>query len=290
MISSHAAEQATASAMLPRWFRVHNARREVGQVFSIDLAPPRGEETPSFLPGQYNMLYVFGVGEVPISISGRLLGSSGNGSSGAPLTHTVAAVGEVTRALCALRPGEIVGLRGPFGRPWPLDQAEGRDVLLVAGGLGLAPLRSALYELLAQRERYHRITLLYGARSPQDILFAREVQEWRGRFDLRVEVTVDHAPQNWRGPVGVVTSLFKRIALEPERTVALVCGPEIMMRAAARELEDLKLPPERIFLSLERNMQCAIGRCGRCQLGPYFVCKDGPVFAYGELAELLRLR
>ncbi len=264
----------------PLWARVLRVRRETHDTWTLtlDTGGPF-----AFAPGQFNMLYVPGVGEVPISISG-------DPTSPGPLVHTLRAVGAVTRALCSLKPGDLVGVRGPFGTPWPVDQAEGLDVVIVAGGIGLAPLRPALYYLLRQREWYGKIVLLYGARSPRDLLYRRELERWRGRFDLVVEVTVDHADPSWRGHVGVVTRLIPEVSFDPWNTLALVCGPEIMMRFTAQALLDRKVPPENLYLSLERNMQCGVGLCGHCQLGPFFVCKDGPVFAYPRVAPFLGKR
>ena len=171
-----------------------------------------------------------------------------------------------------------------------MTQAEGKDVLVVAGGLGLAPLRPALYRLLAERDRYGKVTLLFGARRPEDIVFRHEVESWRGRFDLDVEVTVDHAEAQWRGHVGVVTSLIARADLDPSKALAMVCGPEVMMRFVAMSLIDRGFAKETIHLSMERNMKCAIGHCGHCQLGPTFICRDGPVFTYARLEPLLKVK
>jgi NAD(P)H-flavin reductase len=237
----------------------------------------------AFAPGQFNMLYAFGVGEVAISVSG-------DSARPEQLVHTVRAVGSVTRTLCAKRRGACVGVRGPFGSAWPLAEARGRDVVVTAGGLGLAPLRPAIYELLRRRDQYGRIAILYGARSPGDLLYRRELSRWRARLDVEVRVTVDRAGPGWRGPVGVVSSLLDRLELDHASAVALVCGPEVMMRVAARDLERLGVARERIHLSLERNMKCGLGHCGHCQLGPHFVCKDGPVLRYDRVADLLHLR
>jgi NAD(P)H-flavin reductase len=248
---------------------------------TLELEPPGG--ALPFAPGQFNMLYAFGVGEVPISLSGdprrpdRLL-------------HTVRAVGDATRALCALRAGQSLGIRGPFGTPWPLQTARGADVVVVAGGIGLAPLRPAILAVLGERRAYGRVAVVYGARAPQSLLFRRELERWRGRLDTEVHVTVDAAGADWRGRVGVVTEALPRLRFDVASAVALVCGPEVMMRFAARELAAAGVPPERIFVSLERNMKCGVGLCGHCQLGPLFVCRDGPVFSYARLAPLLRHR
>jgi NAD(P)H-flavin reductase len=265
--------------MLPAVARVRGRRRETRDTWT--LAIDAGGF--AFRPGQFNMLYAFGVGEIPVSVSG-------DPDAPGPLIHTVRAVGDVSRALTQLKPGDELGLRGPYGTAWPVAESSGSDVIVVAGGLGLAPLRPAIYRLLAGRERYGRIVLLYGTRDPTDILFRREVEGWRRRLDVAIEVTVDHADASWRGHVGVVTKLIGRAAFDPDHTVALVCGPEIMMRFSAGALEAAGVAPERIFLSLERNMKCAVGQCGHCQLGPALLCRDGAVLPYDHVSRLLTVR
>ncbi len=180
--------------------------------------------------------------------------------------------------------GQQLGVRGPFGRGWPVEEAAGKDLVLVAGGLGLPPLRSVIYQVLAQRERFGQISLLYGARNPAELVYLREVAQWRSRFDITVEVTVDVGDSTWRGPVGVVTTLISRARFQPENTLAMICGPEIMMRFTLIELEKRGVSKDRLFLSMERNMKCGIGQCGHCQFGPFFVCKDGPVFDFQRLS------
>ena len=271
-----------ADPMLPLSARVRHRHHEVGDIFTLDLDLD-GAPLPAFVPGQFNMLSVPGVGEVPISMSG-------DPADGSRHVHTVRAVGPVSQAIAALSTGDMLGLRGPFGVGWPMAAAAGGDVIVIAGGLGLAPLRSALYQLVGERGRYGRIWLYYGTRSPDDILFAHELHAWRGRFDMDVEVTVDHAPATWHGHVGVVTTLIARAGFAPARTIALVCGPEIMMRFAVTALRDAGLQDDTIFLSMERNMKCAIGLCGHCQLAPVFVCRDGPVFRYDRVAKYLALK
>jgi len=260
-------------------YRVAEVRRDNDDTFTLELTPPSGAAAP-FRPGQFNMLYVFGVGEVPISISG---------DPGRPetLVHTTREVGAVTRAMRGLRVGDAIGVRGPFGTHWPVEAAEGRDIVLIAGGIGLPPLRPALYHVLARRERYGRVVLLYGARTPEDLLFRDELAAWRSQLDLEVHVTVDRATGSWRGNVGVCTPLVKRAPIDPRRTVAMICGPEVMIRAACQELARRGVSPEDTFVSLERNMKCAVGLCGHCQLGTHLVCRDGPVFPYDQVERLL---
>lgn len=240
------------------------------------LAEPR--------PGQFHMLWAFGVGEVPISVSH--IARDGRTTQ----QHTVRAVGATTRALCALAEGDTLGVRGPFGHGWDLSSARGDDVVVVAGGLGLAPLRPVVEEIIEQRDRFGRVAVLIGARSPDELLFADVIAAWRGRFDLDVEITVDHARDRWHGDVGVVTSLIPRIPIDVAAASAFVCGPEIMMRFAGSALRDAGVAPERIQVSLERNMVCAIAQCGHCQLGPTFVCREGPVYPLGAVGPLLTVR
>lgn len=269
--------------MLPAPYRVARRRRETSDTFTLELAPAdRAVERP-FSPGQFNMLYAFGVGEVPISISG-------DPASAGVLVHTTRAVGAVTQAVNRLRPGDVLGVRGPFGTAWPVDDVAGRDVVIVTGGIGLAPLRPAIYRLLAERARYGKVVLLYGARSPADILYRKELTRWRGDFDLEVHVTVDRAAGGWRGGVGVVTDLIPRAPFDPSNTVGFVCGPEIMMRATVLALERRGVAAERIHVSMERNMKCGVGLCGHCQLGSEFVCRDGPIFRYDLVRHLLNRR
>lgn len=264
--------------MMPALYTVDAFHQDNHDTFTLDLRSTTAA-VPPFEPGQFNMLYVFGVGEIPISISG-------DPSDSSRLLHTTRVVGTVTRAMSKLQPGDTVGVRGPFGRGWPVDAAEGKDVVIVTGGIGLAPLRPALYAMLADRDRFNKIVLLYGARTPEDILYWDELEAWRARFDLEVHVTVDRATGNWHGNVGVVTKLIPRAPFDPRRTVSLICGPEIMMRFTIQELEKRGVADDAISVSMERNMKCAVGLCGHCQYGPSFVCKDGPVYPYPEIASI----
>jgi NAD(P)H-flavin reductase len=269
-----------AAWSLPQPLQVARVRRETRDAVTLDLLPA----SPfAFAAGQFNMLYVFGLGEVAISISG-------DPAAGDRIVHTVRTVGAVSSALTRVRRNAVVGMRGPYGSAWPVDEAEGNDVLIIAGGLGMAPLRPAIYRVLARREHYGRVVVLYGARGPGDILYRRELQAWRRRLDVDIEVTVDHAGADWRGNVGVVPVLIQRISFDPHHAVALVCGPEIMMRFTIAALRDRGLAPEQIYASMERNMKCAVGLCGRCQFGPAFVCRDGPVFRFDRIAPFFGTR
>jgi len=275
---------ATADPMTPRVARVRRRWRDGPDVWTFELEMAGSEDLAySFAPGQFNMLTVFGVGEIPVSVSG-------DAAHHGRLIHTVRAVGPVSTALTRLGSGDGLGLRGPYGTAWPMREAEGHDVVVVAGGLGLAPLRPALYHLLAARERYGQVVLLYGARGPADILFRKEIESWRRRLDIDIEVTVDHAAQDWRGHVGVVTRLIARASFDPMHAVAMVCGPEVMMRFAIAALNDAGISDTAIWLSMERNMKCAVGFCGHCQFGPVFVCRDGAVFRHDALREKLALK
>lgn len=267
--------------MAPRFMRIRAVKGETHDTVTLELDPGSGGF--EFLPGQFNMLYAFGTGEVPISISG-------DPDDRERLVHTIRGVGAVTRALCRMAEGDRVGVRGPFGTPWPVEQAEGLDVVLVAGGIGLPPMRPVMYHILRHRVRYERVALVYGVRSPRELLFEDQLSEWRSHFDLQVRITVDTADRRWKGSVGVVTTLIPRLAIEPAETVAFVCGPEIMMDFAAETLLNQGVAKENTFLSMERSMKCGIGLCGHCQFGKDFVCKDGPVLRYADVRQRLELR
>ena len=267
--------------MTPVMHRVRDRREELDDTVTLFLEPMDDAALPEPRPGQFNMLWAFGVGEAPISVAD---------AGPVPLVHTIRRVGAVTGALCDAQAGDAVGVRGPFGTGWDLASAAGRDVLVVAGGLGLAPLRPVIQHVLAHRTDYGRLVLLVGAREPGALLYRDEVEAWRGRLDIEVEVTVDTAPPSWRGDVGLVTDLLRRAPVDRGSAVTFVCGPEIMMRFVAQAMVDAGADPGSVHVSLERNMQCAIGHCGHCQLGPAFVCKDGPVLAWSRIAPQLMVR
>jgi NAD(P)H-flavin reductase len=271
------------SPMVPAPYRVVGARQETPDVFTLDLEPRDGGEPFALLPGQFSMLYAFGIGEAPISVSGDL-------TRPGPVVHTVRAVGITTRALCAAQVGTVLGVRGPFGTAWPVELAEGADVVLVAGGIGLAPLRPVIYHVLAHRERYGRLVLLYGSRTPDDLLFVEELEHWGDLRDVGVSITVDAARAGWVGQVGLVTRLIDAARFRSSSAVAMVCGPEIMMHFTARALLQRGVQPDRLFVSMERNMQCAVGLCGHCQLGTKLICRDGAVFPYPSMARLMEVR
>jgi NAD(P)H-flavin reductase len=266
--------------MLPEPHRVRQLIKETPDTFTLTLESSGAAGESPFRPGQFSMLWVFGVGELPISISG-------DPAERDRLVYTVRSVGNATHALVGRKAGDSVGVRGPFGTGWPVEAARGRDVIIVAGGIGLAPLRPVIYDVLHNRKEYGRLVVLYGARSPRDLLFRKELAAWARQPDTQILVTVDYGGLSWRGHVGVVTTLFKYARLHPARSVAMLCGPEIMMRFVTRELETQGLARADIYLSMERNMKCAVGFCGHCQYGPHFICKDGPVFPYEQMRPLL---
>jgi NAD(P)H-flavin reductase len=267
--------------MVPAPFRLVAKRQDTVDTWTVELISCSGDSL-AFLPGQFTMISAGGAGEVPISISG---------DPAAPerLVHTVRAVGLATEAICAAEPGTRLSVRGPFGRPWPVERVEGADVVIAAGGIGLAPLRPAVLSLLARRERYGRLVLLYGGRAPDQLLYTEELRAWAAR-GMDVLVTVDSAGPEWLGHVGVVTRLVRRAALESDNAVVMSCGPEVMMRFTVAALRSTGLAADRMYASMERNMQCGIGRCGHCQLGPTLVCRDGPVYRWDELEPWLRIR
>ncbi len=271
------------SAMAPVPYRVHSRVAESADSATLCLEP-LGEVLRAPQPGEFMMLYAFGVGEVAISISGDPTVTDGS------ITHTIRAVGAVSRALHDAEPGSVVGVRGPFGTSWGLDEAAGRDLVMVAGGVGLCPLRPAVLGALAQRSRYGNVTLVVGARSRSDFVFAAHLEKWGADPQIDLHVTVDVPVQGWRGEVGLVTEPLRRLTLSPGRTTAFLCGPEPMLRFAAEALIAKGVAARDVRVSLERNMQCGIGWCGHCQLGPLLVCRDGPVVGYDVAGPLLRVK
>ncbi|MFB9449454.1 FAD/NAD(P)-binding protein [Dactylosporangium vinaceum] len=268
------------STMTPARYRVMDRFAETADTVTLALEPV-DRPLPVFRPGQFAMLYAFGVGEVPISVSGRY------GPAG--LLHTVRAVGATSAALHALQPGRMLGVRGPYGQGWPLPARVGADLVVVAGGLGLAPLRPLIRYAAADRARYRRVAVLIGARTPDGLLYPDEYDTWRAA-DIDVLATVDRAAADWTGRVGVVTALYDGLRTDPARTAGYLCGPEVMMRFAARDLLRRGVAPDRVWLSLERNMHCGTGHCGHCQLGPLLLCRDGPVARCDRALPLLAIR
>lgn len=267
--------------MIPTLFRVDERQEEFSGTFTLCIRrEPEGATTP-FAPGQFNMLYAFGTGEIPISMSG-------SPSDGDGYLHTVRSQGLATQALSRLKNGDVLGVRGPFGCGWPLDAIAGKELVIIAGGLGLAPLRPVIYQLLSGLHGATRVRLFYGARRPWEILYRQELDLWQEVLELTV--TVDHADSAWRGRVGVITQPLEAALINGAGCVAFLCGPESMMRFCIQTLLHKGLPESAIYLSMERNMKCATGLCGHCQWGPNFVCKDGPVFCYGSVRPWFNLR
>lgn len=267
--------------MRPSLFTIVSRRAETDDTFTVLLKSQCEMET-RFLPGQFNMLYLFGRGEVPISMSGDPANTT-------QIMHTIRCCGSVTNGFSTIRPGETVGVRGPFGTAWPMNDIRKRNILFIAGGLGLAPLRPAILYALANRTNYGRLSVLYGTRSPSTRLFIHDLSFWAQSKALDLQVTVDHSGPNWHGRVGVITTILANAPLDIKRTIALICGPEVMMRFVASALLARGVASNDIYVSLERNMKCAIGQCGHCQIGPKFVCRDGPVFRYDQVIKLLQV-
>jgi NAD(P)H-flavin reductase len=280
MATATTAEHPGVGAMTPRPFRVSGREQETADTWTLALEPVWGEE-PAIGPGQFVMVYAFGIGEVPISVSGPP-------DRPGPVILTVRAVGAVSRAICSTQPGAILGLRGPFGTSWPIARAAEGDVVVVAGGIGLAPLRPVVLHTLEHRSDYGVVSLLYGSRTPADLLYVRQLEDWLPM--LEVAVTVDTADAGWGGSVGFVAKLVQRATVRPEAVTAFVCGPEIMMQTTVAALLARGVEPGRIHLSMERHMDCGVGLCGHCQLGPTLICRDGPVYPYPEIARSLEVR
>jgi len=268
--------------MVPAVAEIVERTRESATVFSLrlQLVDPALRAGYRFMPGQFNMLALPGVGDVPISI----VSDPGEGET---LQHTIRAVGRVTKALSQLAVGAQLGLRGPFGTGWPLVEAERRDVLILTGGLGCAPTVAAIHYILRRRARYGRLTVIQGVKHADDLLWREQYAAWQQAPDTHVYIAADAAGRDWPWHVGRITDLFDRIQLDARRTLAMMCGPEGMMRAAIRRLRDSAVPDDAIYLSMERSMHCAIGQCGHCQIGPKFVCRDGPVFCYNDIRPFL---
>lgn len=272
-----AINQKMVGAMMPHPARVVSIKDEAYAIatYNLEFEEPQLRKDFTFLPGQFNMLYLPGIGEVPISISS-------DPATPQTLGHTIRYAGNVTRAISRLKVGDVIGLRGPFGSSWPAQRLKEHDVCIVTGGIGLAPLRPIIYSIIRQRADYGRVFLLYGARTPADMLYTDEFEDWQAH-NIQVRSTVDRADEAWRGQVGVVPMLFYHLRLDAKMTTVLTCGPEIMIRFVIYEALARRIPKERIYVSLERNMKCAVGYCGHCQFGPTFVCKDGPVLSFAQV-------
>lgn len=281
--------------MKPVTYAVLSNERETHDTRTLTIAPAGGTQVPvaeppaspldqvsEAAPGQFNMLWAWGLGEAPVSFSAV--------PSSSQLVHTIRDVGSVTHGLCQLQPGDPVGVRGPFGVGWPVESARGLDVVLVAGGIGLAPLRPVVHHILANRATFGSVTLVVGARKAHDLVFRDELDSWRLGQHINVRVTVDHPCSHWSGSVGIVTQELRRVSVDGDNTAAMICGPEVMMRFVAADLVGHGVGPDRIAVSMERNMQCGVGICGHCQLGGSFLCTDGPVSTWRRARPLMEVR
>lgn len=266
-------------ALLPELWRVASVIEEVEDTVTLLLDPPAAQHV-HFANGQFNMLYAYGIGEAPISISSH--------PEHTQLAHTIRGVGAVSRALCRSQPGDTIGLRGPFGTSWPLEKARGKEVLVIAGGIGLAPLRGLLHELHQHADLFGPIRLLYGARDPDTLLYPDERDQWSERID--VHSTVDFADSDWKHAIGIVTEIIPHHQIAADTCVSFICGPEVMIYFTVQALLDNGHNPDSIFVSMERNMQCAVGTCGHCQFGPEFICRDGPVFPWSRVSRCFSIR
>jgi sulfhydrogenase subunit gamma (sulfur reductase) len=267
---------------LPFEAQVMERVQESPSIFTLRLrlTDAQAHAAYRFAPGQFNMLSLFGVGEVPISIvsdpQDELL-----------FDHTIRAVGRVSHGLAALKSGDRLGIRGPFGRGWPLAEAEGKDIVIITGGLGCAPTIAVINYILRRRARFGRLTLIQGVKHSDDLIWAQHYAQWAREPDTQVLIAANVAGPLWPWHVGGVTEVFERAAIDPSRTLAMLCGPEGMMRAAVEHLRQRGVPADALWLSMERSMHCAIGHCGHCQFGPKFVCQDGPVFCYADIQQQL---
>ena len=263
--------------MLPFWAEITEIVREAPNVstFWLQFQDPALRDGYHFKAGQFNMVFVPGLGEAAISISSDIEESGRIG-------HTIRSVGNVTSTISRMNVGDVLGIRGPFGSWWPVEEWTGKDIVIAAGGIGLPPMRPVLYYVMKHRHEFGKVIVLYGARTPNDLQFSREYKSWQEK-DIELQVTVDRGDDSWQGRVGVVPILFYNTRVDPRNTVILTCGPEIMIRFVIFEALARRVPPERIYVSLERNMKCGLGSCGHCQLGPFFVCKDGPIFSFDKL-------
>lgn len=266
---------AMAEPMLPHPARVRAIKPETYGISTFSLEYTDSNAQVGFKPGQFNMIHLPGFGEVAISICS-------DPRTPRVMEHTIRYAGSVTRAIGRLKVGDTVGLRGPYGNPWPMELAEGKDLMIVSGGIGFAPLRPVILEVLHHRSSFGRVLVLYGGRTPQDLLYTDEFEKWQGA-GIEMNVSVDRADENWKGQVGVIPMAFYRIRLDHRNTLVFSCGPEIMMRFVIYEAMARRIPKDSIYVSMERNMKCAIGLCGHCQLGPVFICKQGPVFRFSAI-------
>ncbi|KTD30453.1 FAD/NAD(P)-binding protein [Legionella maceachernii] len=271
----------TPDAYLPQAAKIKARRQESRTIFTLDLqfVEKSQRQTFSFYPGQFNMLYLYGVGEVAISISS-------DPAEQAYLSHTIRAVGRVTKAMQQLQKGDYVGIRGPFGQGWPLKEALGKDIVIVTGGLGCAPTVSVINYILARRQEYGALTIFQGIKHSDDFIFRKQYEKWQTMPQTEIYIAADKAGPKWPWSVGYVTDLIASLKLNANNTIAMMCGPQGMMLAASLALVNQGVSENAIYLSMERNMECGIGHCGHCQYGGLFICKEGPIFAYDRIKAL----
>ncbi len=270
--------------LVPAWAQIVKIIPEAEGVttYALKFVDPEIEQRYRWEPGQFNMVYVPGYGEAAISMS------TDPESHDGLVYHTIRHVGNVTKAMTRMKVGDVVGLRGPFGTSWPLKEIQGKDVMIATGGIGLPPLRGAIYTIMRNRANYGNVTLIYGARTPKDLMYPSEYDIWQ-KAGINVQITVDRGDESWNGRIGVVPMMFYNFRLDPHKTAVLTCGPEIMMRFVIYEALARRIPSEQIYVSFERNMKCGQGLCGHCQLGPFFICKDGAVFPFSQLEQFINV-
>lgn len=271
--------------LVPLEATVISRTQESPNIFSLGLrfTDSALNEQYNFQPGQFNMLYIFGIGEVAISIVSDPQHTD-------ELVHTIRAVGRVTNALSKLNPGDRLGVRGPFGRGWPLQDLQGRDILVVTGGLGCAPSVSIINYIMLRRQQFGRLAIIQGVKHSEELIWHEHYEQWMQQQNTQVLLAADVAGHGWPWHTGLVTELLPQVELDISQAATMLCGPEMMMQATSKQLIDRKTPANQIWLSMERNMQCAVGSCGHCQYGPDFVCKDGPVFNYASIQNRLARR
>lgn len=267
--------------LLPQPAHIKEIKQQTYDTTTYTLELMDGAGPLSFQPGQFNMITLFGIGEAPISLSSQP-------SRQESFDHTIRAVGNVTNAMTRLQPGASIGVRGPYGQGWPMDLAKEKDLLIVSGGIGLAPLRPVITEVFHQRKDFGNVEICYGARTPDDLLFTDEFDDWAAQDGTHFLLSADKVPEgaSWDHNVGVVTTLFGQLQTKPEGSLVMTCGPEIMMKFVIIDLLTRGFQSEQIYVSLERRMNCGVGLCGHCQIGPKYVCRDGPVFPYSEISKI----
>jgi len=282
---SHSLVQTAKNAYLPKEAEVVRFIQESKTIFTLHLrlTDPLEHASYTYDPGQFNMLYLYGVGEVAISIVS-------DPEHEDLLIHTINRVGRVTKGLAKLQVGQRLGIRGPYGRGWPLREAEGQDVVIVSGGLGCAPVVSVINYMLRRRERFGHFTIVQKVKHVDEFIWPERYERWKKVPDTTVLVASTHAPAGWPWQISPRIKVLEDVKIYSEQTIAMMCGPEGMMRAASEQLIERGVPENRVYMSMERNMQCAVGHCGHCQFGSQFICKDGPVYSYPEIKDLLGTR